>query len=96
MSNSKPSKPPQTPNPFGPPVDPIVEGYTPRLKNSTHAEAAKDLIRFMRAYGIRCTDLTVGKDGVSITGLVDDYPRRQPPVPPARRASEDMREFEDD
>jgi hypothetical protein len=87
------------PNPFGPPVDPIHEGYRPRLKNSTHCEAAKDLLLFMRATGIRCTDLTVGKDGVSITGLQDDYPRKQPPAPPAVRASaaedDDGRLYED-
>jgi hypothetical protein len=71
-----------TPNPFGPPIDPIAEGYKPRLKNSTHCEAAKDLMLFMRACGLRCDVLTVGKDGVSIHGLVDDYPRKQPKPEP--------------
>lgn len=86
------------PNPFGPPVDPIAEGYTPRLKNSVHAEAAKDLIRFMRSYGVRCDVLTVGKDGVSIQGLVDDYPRKQPKVAPVSvpdGADDDGRLYED-
>lgn len=85
-----------TPNPFGPPVDPIAEGYTPRLKNSTHAEAAKDLIRFMRSYGVRCDVLTVGKDGVSIQGLVDDYPRKQPKPVAAVDPNSDPRLFEND
>lgn len=66
------------PNPFASPVDPIAEGYRARLKNSTHCEAAKDLMLFMRASGFRCDVLTVGKDGVAIQGLVDDYPRKQP------------------
>ena len=85
------------PSPFGPPIDPIHEGYRARMKNSTHCEAAKDLLLFMRATGIRCDTLTVGKDGVSITGVQDDYPRKQParPVAPSPSSDDDSRLYDE-
>lgn len=61
-----------------PTLDPAAEAYTPPDQPlSPHCEAAKDLLMFMRNAGIRCDALEVGKDGIRILNLTDDYPRKR-------------------
>lgn len=65
-----------------PTLDPAAEAYVaPEKPLSAHCEAAKDLLAWMRNMGVRCDALEVGKDGVRIHNLTDDYPRKQPKEP---------------
>lgn len=60
-----------------PRLDPAAEAYTePPAPLSEHCEAAKDLIRFMRNYGVRAESIEVGKNGVRLLGFTDDYSRK--------------------
>lgn len=87
-------------NPFST-LDPASEAYTePAAPLSEHCEAAKDLLRFMRNFGVRAESIEVGKNGVRLLGVVDDYPRKRSATPaepkaPASTTDEDAHLFGD-
>jgi len=78
---------------LGPVDEPSAERYEPRSV-SDHCEAAKDLLEFLRNRGIRCDVVEVGKNGVRLVGVVDDYPRKR--MASAAPVSGDMRDFEEE
>ena len=76
-------------------LDPALDPYTPPDEPiSPHCEAAKDLLAWMRNMGIRCDAINVGKEGVQILGVTDEYPRKQPAAEKPRRP-DDLRDFTD-
>lgn len=76
------------PNPFTT-LDPASEAYEPQPA-SEHVESTKELLRWMRNYGVRADSIEVGKNGVRLIGVTDDYPRKreatQRPGPPSSPA----------
>jgi len=41
----------------------------------THLDATKELLAWSRSQGFRFEEAVVGDSGITLTGIVDDYPR---------------------